>query len=388
MKVLFVTNAASFIVLFNMNNIRMLLDMGCEVQIATNFYEGNTCSPQRIQSMKETLDLWGVPYYQVNFGRSPLAIGKNTKAYKQLRDLANKEHYTFIHCHTPMGAVLARLVGRATHTKVMYTAHGFHFYTGAPAKNWLLYYPVEKFLARYTDMLVTINHEDYERAKKKLPAKEVTYIHGIGVDLNRFTDARLDQDEEGKQSLRASLGLHEGDKMLLSVGELIPRKNQESMVRALAKLNDPSIHYFVCGIGPLRESLEALAKELHMENNIHFLGFRNDINDLCHACDLYVFPSLQEGLPVALLEAVASAIPVVCSDIRGNNDLVLQPECRFAPTDADSIISTIQHGLTQDLTKAIEENYANVAPFAVEPVMAETKVLYQRMLDMSEENKR
>lgn len=380
MKVLFVTNAASFIVLFNMNNIRMLLDMGCEVQIATNFHEGNTCSPQRIQSMKETLDLWGVPYYQVNFGRSPLAIGKNAKAYQQLRDLAVKEQYTFIHCHTPMGAVLARLVGKRTNIPVMYTAHGFHFYSGAPLKNWLLYYPVEKFLARYTQSLVTINHEDYERAKAKLPAKEVSYIHGIGIDLERFAHAKTEDDEREKVELRASLGLEADDKMLLSVGELIPRKNQEPMIRAFAKMNNPKLHYFVCGIGPLRESLEGLVKELHMENNIHFLGFRNDINALCRACDLYVFPSLQEGLPVALLEAVASSTPTICSDIRGNNDLVLQSECRFDPKNVDSIVSTIEYGLNHDLSEAIIENYNNVQPYAVEPVMNEMKQLYQRML--------
>lgn len=182
MKVLFVTNAASMIELFNMNNIRMLLDMGGEVHVATNFNEGNTCSPQRIQKLKETLDLWGVPYYQVNFGRSPMAVSKNMAAYRQLLDIVRKEQFTFIHCHTPMGAALARVVARRTKTKVMYTAHGFHFYTGAPKKYWMIYYPVEKFLARYTDILVTMNHEDYDRARAKMPAHEVAYIHGVGID--------------------------------------------------------------------------------------------------------------------------------------------------------------------------------------------------------------
>lgn len=382
MKVLFVTNAASMIELFNMNNIRMLLDMGGEVHVATNFNEGNTCSPQRIQKLKETLNLWGVPYYQVYFGRSPMAVGKNMAAYRQLLDIVQKEQFTFIHCHTPMGAALARVVARKTKTKVMYTAHGFHFYTGAPKKYWMIYYPVEKFLARYTDILVTMNHEDYARAKAKMPAREVAYIHGIGIDLKKFERVETSDDAQKCMQLRENLGLRDDDRMLLSVGELIPRKNQEPVIRALAKLHNPKVHYYICGIGPLREQLEALVKELHMEAQIHFLGFRNDIGDLCHACDLYVFPSLQEGLPVALLEAVVSRTPIVCSDIRGNNDLVLQPECRFAPKDIDSIVTTLEYGLKADYTNAVQENYENAQPYALEEVMKETKKLYERILEM------
>lgn len=385
MKVLFVTNAASMIELFNMNNIRMLLDMGAEVSVATNFNEGNTCSPERIRKLKETLDVWGVPYYQVDFGRSPMAIRKNRAAYRQLLELARKEQFSFIHCHTPMGAALARPVAHSTGTKVMYTAHGFHFFKGAPLKYWMLYYPVEKILAHYTDILITMNHEDYARAKAKFRHCEVDYIHGIGINFAKFERVDSAEAQEKKAELRKSLGLAEDDKFLLSVGELIPRKNQESVIRAMAKITDPKTHLFICGIGPLRESLEELTRQLHVDSRVHFLGFRDDISDLCHACDLYVFASLQEGLPVAVLEAVVSRTPIVCSDIRGNEDLVLQKECRFAPKDVDGIAQAITHGLQMDFSKATKENYENAKPYAVEHVMAETKALYQKILGMAEE---
>ncbi len=239
-----------------------------------------------------------------------------------MSSLLQKRHFDIVHCNTPIGGVLGRICAHKAQVPcIIYQAHGFHFWKGAPLKNWLLYYPVEKRLARKTDVLITINTEDYNLAKKCFKPGKVEYVPGVGIDLQKFSIINGD-----RKSKRAELGLAESDFVLLSVGELIPRKNHVVVLEALAELKKQNrlehIQYLICGRGEIENELKKKAEELGLSDRTHFLGFRMDVNEICMASDLFVFPSSQEGLPVALMEAMACGLPVICSNIRGNTDLI------------------------------------------------------------------
>ena len=261
---------------------------------------------------------------------------------------------------------------------MIYTAHGFHFFKGAPLKNWLLFYPMERLCARMTDVLITINQEDYDLAKRKMKAAKVVYVPGIGVDTAAFSC-----EETDLTALREELGLNPEDKVVLSVGELSRRKNHKVVLEAIAKISYPGIHYLICGIGPEEENLRLLAKELGMEDRLHLLGFRRDIPKLLALADVYAFPSLQEGLPVALMEAMAAGKAVVCSGIRGNWDLI-EPNCGgflLATNDAKGFAGEISRLLT--IPSIAEKmgfyNRRRIKDFDRTVVDAQMKALYQEI---------
>ena len=316
-KALLVTTVSGFVPQFERNNVKLLQNLGYEIHYASNYHTpsyGNDNS---------RLDDMGIIRHQIDFVRSPYKLLDNWKAYCQLKDVMKQDKYDLVHCHTPMGGVLARLAAHKTHTApVIYTAHGFHFYKGAPKKNWLFYYPVEKFLSRYTYQQICLNKEDFEIARKKFKAEYVDYIPGVGIDLEKFQNLAVDRESKIKE-----LGLPKNKKILLSVGELIKRKNHETIIRAIAELQDPSLIYVICGHGELEEYLKELCKRLKVDDQIYFLGDRTDILEIYPIADLFIFPSWQEGLPVALLEAMASGLPAICSDIRGNRDLIQESSC-------------------------------------------------------------
>ena len=320
-KSLMIASVASIIDQFNMPNINLLQQMGYEVTVAANFTFGNTSSKERTDAFKKQLMSIGVRTYDFLFNRNVFCF-RNVKIYKQLKMLIEKENFDLIHCHSPIGGVLTRLASRNAHkngVKVIYTAHGFHFFNGASLLNWLIYYPIEKWLARYTDVLITINHEDYARAQKfKLRnGGKVYYIPGIGVDTHKYANVMVDKVQK-----RSEIGVPEDVFMILSVGELIKRKNHEAVIRAVAKLKRKDLYYTICGIGKLEDYLKKLCHKLGIADKVIFLGFRMDIAEICKTADMFVFPSFQEGLSIALMEAMAAHLPVVCSEIRGNVDLV------------------------------------------------------------------
>lgn len=316
-KVLMLASVASMIDQFNMQNISILKEKGYEVHVAANFEQGSTSSSERMEQFKKKLNYLNIPFYQIDFSRNVMNIPQNIKAFNQIKKLMKGNKYEFIHCHSPIGGVCGRLAAKWSKTKVIYTAHGFHFYKGSSKINWMIYYPIEKCLSYITDVLITINKEDYELAKKKMNAKKIEYIPGVGVDTNKFGSVDIDKFEKRKE-----LGLSENNIVLLSVGELNKNKNHEVVIRALAKLSNPNIHYIVAGRGNLELYLKELLKKLNMVNNVKLLGFRNDISELYRISDIFCFPSYREGLSVALMEVMASGLPVVCSKIRGNVDLI------------------------------------------------------------------
>lgn len=383
---------AAMIEQFNKNNILILEEMGYEVHVAGNWLEGNPISEERLEEFKTWITTHGGKYFHISSVRNPGAVRANVEAYKKVVNLIREHQYEFVHCHTPIGSVIGRIAAHYTHTKIIYTAHGFHFFKGAPLKNWLLYYPVERFLSRWTDMLITINKEDYERAKRSFHAKRTEYIPGVGVDTKKFSCGLIDREEK-----RKSLGLEENDIMLLSVGELSPRKNHRIVIEAIAQLKEERYKYFICGKGSLIEKYQSMIQELGLEKQVFLLGYRDDISELCQVADLYIFPSYQEGLPVALMEAVACHVPVICTNVRGNTDLIKNQECMFEPYDREGLIQCIQKAvkkspseqengtgrISEEFRKMAEENYQNLLNYDLKSVMEQIKNLYRNETDVS-----
>lgn len=311
-KALLVTTVSGFVPQFEMSNVHILQNMGYEIHYAANYNTPSYGNDNR------RLEGTGIIQHQIDFVRSPFKI-HNIKVYRQLKQLMMNEHFDLVHCHTPMGSVIARLAAHATKTRpVIYTAHGFHFFKGASYINWFFYYPVEKLLSYFTDQLICINQEDYERAKKHFHAKQFSYIPGVGIDISK---EQIDINQKKQE-----LGLPADKFILLSSGELIKRKNHETIIRAIRNYKDNyasvPFHYIICGQGVLEGYLKDLADSLNVSDYISFLGYRNDMMEIFQIADLFIFPSYQEGLPMALLEAMAYGLPVICSDIRGSRDLM------------------------------------------------------------------
>ncbi len=262
--------------------------------------------------------------YNVPFSRSPRSPD-NLRAYRELKKILEQERYDVIHCNTPMGGIVTRLAAmkaRRKGTKVFYTAHGFHFYKGAPKKNWLVFYPIEKLFSRITDTLITITHEDHALASKKFHCR-VTHMHGVGVDEKRY---RVTSSQE-RAAVRQQLGLEKQQKVLLCVGELLPNKNQAMAIRMLdiVRKTFPDALLLLAGNGPQRENLERLTEELGLQEHVRFLGYCTELEIWQQAADILVSCSKREGLPLNIVEAMLSGNPVVATQNRGHRELV-QPE--------------------------------------------------------------
>ena len=374
-KALVITSVASMVDQFLLPNVRLLQDIGYEVHVACNFEKGNTCSNERIVALKTKLDEWDITYCQIDFARDVTKVSDHLLAYKQVKKIICENKYELIHCHSPIGGLITRFAcrkARKNGTKVFYTAHGFHFYKGAPFKNWLLYYPVEKICAHYTDVLITINHEDYALAKKKMKAKRVEYVPGVGIDLEKFGNVEVD-----RVAKRQELGIPEDATLLLSVGELNENKNHETVIRAIA---DMDVCYIIAGKGGLQEHLQGVIEELGMTDRVKLLGFRRDVEELCRTADVFVFPSFREGLSVSVMEAMASGLPIACSNIRGNTDLVDENGGDlFEPSDLSSCKVAIDRILSSNLRQMGAYNLEKVNKFSLKRVNEQMSDIIKRL---------
>lgn len=318
-KALFIATVGGFVTQFELNNVFILQGMGYEVHSAANFREP-------VYSVKEQeLSDMGVTLHQVDIEKSPYMWKQNRRALEQLCGIIRTEGISLVHCHTPVGGVLGRMAAllcRRENPRVIYTAHGFHFYKGASWVNWLFYYNVERLLARHTDILVTINEEDYTRAKRFRLRKGggVYKIPGEGLHVERFPAVTGSR----KRELRQRLGVEEDTFFLLSVGELSGNKNHREIVRLMPeikrRLGDRKVLYGICGDGFYRDELAALVEGMGLGGDVALYGYREDIQDYLACADCLVFPSVREGLGMAALEAMAMGIPVVASDNRGTRE--------------------------------------------------------------------
>lgn len=380
-KVLIVASVVSFIEWFNKENVDFLQEqLGCQVHIACNFDYMSDTDAARTESYIEKLKKQGIVLHNIAFARSPFSAA-NISAYKELKRIIDTQTFDLIHCHTPTVSMMTRLAAgnaRKKGTVVMYTCHGFHFHRASSKKNWLIYYPVERVLSRCCDYIVTINREDYNRAKT-FHCKNVRYIPSVGVDIERIKKLEVD-----KAAKKESIGVPADKTLILSAGELIERKNHEAIIKALAKVGDPDIYYAIAGKGPLKESLQDLAQRLGVGDRVLFLGFRTDVFELYHAADISAFPSQIEGLGLAGVEAMAAGVPLISSNVHGILDYVVDGKTGYAvpPDDIDGFAEAIRK-LAHDpgLRERMRENCIQaVAPFEITNALNVMWDIYKEIL--------
>lgn len=312
MKVLLVATVQSHIAQFHKPLVELLHKHGCEVHVAAkdNLAEKNGLKVDFAEKV-----------FDVPFARSPKSMD-NIKAYKQLKKIIDDGHYDVVHCNTPVGGIVARLAARRARkqgTRVYYTAHGFHFYKGAPKKNWIVFYPIEKLFSRLTDTLLTITEEDYKLADAKFHCN-VVRTHGVGVDSKRYYAV----SEEQRNTLRSEMGFDNRQKIILCVGELLPNKNQIMAIRMMKRVVQryPKALLLLAGNGPEKEHLEETIQAYSLGDNVKLLGYVTNLQDYQRIADISVSCSRREGLPLNIVEAMLSETPVIASDNRGHRELI------------------------------------------------------------------
>ena len=373
-KILIVATVASHIKSFHLPYLKMMKENGYKTSVAANWNLPN--DEKKFDYCDE--------YIQIPIQRSPYSI-KNISAIKQLKEIIDREKYDIIHCHTPMGAVVARLAARNARkkygTKVIYTAHGFHFYKGAPLKNWILFYPIEKILSKYTDVIITINKEDYSLAKNKFSnrCKNIQYVPGVGISLKKFQQ-KIKNEE--KKELKESIGLDDNTFVLTCVARLDENKNQGFIIKSINQLvnKNNNIHLLLVGRDENNGKYQRLVKEYNLEKNIHFLGNREDVPQLLSISNIILSASKREGLPVNVIEAFASGLPVVALRCRGMEDLIENGKNGFIINNSDEFEYVSKIELLMNDLKLINEikinNLEKAKLFEISNVLNEVKEIY------------
>ena len=365
-KALYVATVDIHIKSFHLPYLKLLHDNGYEVHVATNGDEQ-------------------FPYcdvkHQICIERSPFKFN-NIRAIKQLKKIIDEEKFDIVHCHTPMGSVVARLAAKKARkkygTRVVYTAHGFHFYKGASKLNWLLFYPIENWLAKYTDTLITINKEDFELAKNKFSKKcdDIQFVPGVGIDISKFQDHMVDIEK-----MKKSLGLNNDDYILTCVARLDKNKNQIFLIELMQELlnNNCHIHLLLVGPDELNGYYQAIVKEKKLNRNIHFLGRRDDIPNILSISDIVVSSSLREGLPVNVVEAISSMKPVVSLKCRGMEDLIINKKNGFICSNKTEFLESILFIYHGNFNYSIQKDINNeiLKKVSINNVINDVKTIYK-----------
>ena len=359
-RVLITATVQSHICQFHKPLMKMLKENGYEVHVAArdNLAEKNGLQMEYADKV-----------YNIPFDRSPFSF-KNIKAYRELSKVLKKYSYDIIHTNTPMGGMVTRLAAnkyRKKGTKVFYTAHGFHFYNGAPKKNWLVYYPIEKSMSHLTDKLITINSEDYKLAKAKFHC-DVYYVHGVGANSEKF----YPMSDEERKAIRKEFGYSESTKIILNVGELLPNKNQKTAILVMKELikDYPDSKLLIAGNGPELSNLQQLTADNDLSEHVDFLGYTTEINKYMNICDCLIACSYREGLPLNVMEAMLCGKPVIASDNRGHRELIkdgingfiVEPENSFGYVEAFQktiSLSNNQSEITESIKPFIDKNVLN-----------------------------
>lgn len=370
-KVLLVATVQSHIAQFHNPLIEMLNSKNVQIDVAArnNLTEKNGL---KIENVNEI--------YDIPFSRNPISK-INIKAYKKLEKLILENDYDTIHCNTPVGGILTRLVkknNRNIKAKIIYTAHGFHFYKGCPLKNWLIYYPIELYFSKYTDALITINDEDYLIAKNKMHAKITKKINGVGIDIKSF---KID-DIEGQNKICQELKIKEQETNFVSIGELNKNKNQIMQIEAMNEIvkKYPNTHLFMLGNGPLREEYLEKIRQMNLEKNIKLLGYRRDIKNILAVVDSLISTSKREGLAVNILEGLASGKIVIASDNRGNRPAIKNGKTGFLITNKKELIDNMENVINnkEELKNRMKKEIENtIKEYSIEVVKEQLEDIYR-----------
>lgn len=367
-KVLFISNVLSHIEVFHLPYLKYFSQKGYEVHILTNAGDKKADYCDKL--------------YNINISRSPFSL-KNISALRRAKKIIDFEKYDIIHCHTPMGGVIGRLAAsnlRKKGAKIIYTAHGFHFYKGAPLLNWLIYFPAEKYLAKKTDCIITINKEDFNLANKhfKSAKTEVFQINGIGVNTEKFSNVNTEQ----KIKLKEDNG-YKDKFLLIYTAEFIKRKNHRFFIENSKQLFEkcPQVKFLFAGKGKLFEEMKQLAKETGVSEYFEFLGFRQDINELLKICDVVVSASIEEGFGINIVEGLATGLPAVASIVRGHKEMVTDGfngylfDAEKPETFCNSIEKLYNN---KNLYKKLSENaYVSAKEFSLENSLKQMETIYR-----------
>ena len=362
-KALIVATVGGFLAQFEMGNASLLEEMGYEVHYASNFNMPAYGNESRLEKTQ-------IICHQIDFERSPYSM-ENIRSYRQLKKLMTEIQFDVIHCHTPMGGVLGRLAAKRSRIgKIIYTAHGFHFYKGASLLNWLVYYPVEKLLSGITDALITINNEDYERAKKMSIGAEVYRIHGVGINATgKIHNTKKDRGKDGRF-------------IILAAGELNRNKNHRVLIEAISEIEDERILLLICGKGELKEEYEQMIERLRCRKKVHLMGYCQNMKEVYEKADIFVQPSYREGLSVALMEAMAAGLPCIVSDIRGNRELIDDGigGYRIKPNEVSAWKDAIKKMMLEDFKRMGKYNIEKICQYDKRRVKEEMRAVYTETL--------
>lgn len=329
-KVLIITHEASMLQQFNLENIKILLGQGAEVHLAANFKsKKNTISAEKMKKFERNMTNIGVKIHQIDFERRLGTLKTNIRSWKQLDKVFGSNDFALVHCQSPLGGVFGRLMGHKYKVPVLYTCHGFHFYKGGPKIDWLMYYPIERILSKWTNTIVTINRDDYQ-ISKRFKTAECKYIPGVGVDISKLKKVERDL------SVRNRLGIPDDAFVLVSVGELSRNKNEEVIINALGELKNSNIYYVMVGKGKEETYLKQLTSSLDLNNNIKFVGYQQDPIPFYAMADASVFPSRREGLGLAGIEAIATGLPLITTNSGGISDYSTDDKTGYVVNDPDN----------------------------------------------------
>lgn len=371
-KALLYSHTGSIHSRFNRANIEAFRDLGFELHLMANF-ENGVGPENKNQEFVNWCSLQGFIVHNVPYIRGKLL--KNASLTKELKAFLREQKFDIVHAHTESGGFLLRLALAAKgHSKFVYTAHGMSFWKGCPMKNRIIYKNMERWICSGMDVNLGMNSEEVASLKAWKP-ESCRYVHGVGLNI-----ARMQSPVRSREEVRTEFALAEGEKMIVSIGELDDNKNHSTVIKALARLGRKDFKYVVCGVGPNKDMLLSLAASLGLSDNVILAGYRSDIPDVLNAADLFVFPSYHEGMPVSALEAMACGLPVVCSRIRGNVDIVEDGDngYLFEPSDEAALAEKL--GLLMDNPqKRLEMGAKNreiVKDFSMEAVTEELKAIY------------
>ena len=361
---------------FNQANIAALQSLGLQVELCANFENGD--GPEiHNQSFVEECGIRGVKTHSIPFARHSLT--GSLKCLSQLKELLSREQYDLVHTHTETGGLLLKLAhSEKGKSKFVFTPHGMSFWKGSSLKSQLVYRPLERWICSAMDMNLGMNMEEVENLEQ-WNKRTAHYVHGVGLNV-----ARMQNPSRSREQMREEFGLTESDKFIVSIGELDDNKNHITVIKALATLGRKDFKYVVCGVGPNKDMLLAEAECTGLKDNVILAGYRSDIPDVLNAADIFVFPSFHEGMPVSALEAMACSLPVVCSAIRGNVDVVKDGDngYLFKPSDVDTLSRQIALLMDNDALRQQmgAKNKEIVREFSLEAVTEELKAIYSKVL--------